>query len=160
MRVFVGGGRRVFAAGCNDGCAGRWVRSVDREFWSMRRALCVAALGCSASPTFRRNPSGTEWVRGFRLSVTARTADLFELLALRHALLWRVGMRCARPWNPLSQRGLRTHPSTTFSNASDFCCRRCQGRRTFLSACDGIDPISRTRTAVPYQRCGTRHSGW
>jgi hypothetical protein len=33
------------------------------------------------------------------------------------------------------------------------------GRRTFLNACAAIDPESRTRTAVPYQPCGTALTG-
>jgi hypothetical protein len=86
-----------------------------------------------ASQTFKRNPSRTDWVLCSRLSATIRTADLFERLrrripeitdphsgslpALRHALLWVVGMRCARPWNPSTHDGLLTHPFRTFPAA-------------------------------------------
>ncbi len=40
------------------------------------------------------------------------------------------------------------------------CLSTFQGRRIFFIARDAADPKLRTRTAVPYQPCGTRDSGW
>jgi len=70
----------------------------------MRPISCLST--CHGRRTF------FERLRRHRPEIT--DAHSGSLPALRHALLWRVGMRCARPWNSSSRRGLLPHRSPPF----------------------------------------------